>query len=204
MLAKVTKPLRHKIVKGLCPTLWKQQMTEDVDSCPRPFTRMLSRLDLKGLIGAEIGFGTGDNAISLLNELDIKHLICVDGHINEEYIEGNNLIMRYIGEAKEVKDMLLKDNRVSFIEVDTPKAFDFMPTELDFVYIDGNHSYDFVMSDLIHCWNLVKTGGFIAGHDFVCRPSGTFEVVPAVFNFAMRIKQQPRFISPDFWFVRTE
>jgi len=35
----------------------------------------------------------------------------------------------------------------------------------DFVFIDGDHSYDGVTRDLYAWWPLVKTGGFISGHD---------------------------------------
>jgi len=36
---------------------------------------------------------------------------------------------------------------------------------LDFVFIDGDHSYETTLKDLIDYWPLVKTGGVFAGHD---------------------------------------
>jgi hypothetical protein len=37
---------------------------------------------------------------------------------------------------------------------------------LDFVFIDGNHTFDFAMMDII-CWpKKVKSGGLIMVHDF--------------------------------------
>jgi hypothetical protein len=36
---------------------------------------------------------------------------------------------------------------------------------LFFVYIDGNHTYDFVKSDILHWLPKVKKGGYIGGHD---------------------------------------
>jgi len=38
--------------------------------------------------------------------------------------------------------------------------------ELDWVYIDGNHSYKYVLNDLMISYDLVKTGGIIAGDDY--------------------------------------
>jgi predicted O-methyltransferase YrrM len=37
---------------------------------------------------------------------------------------------------------------------------------LDFVYIDSDHSYDFVMLDIIKWGRKVKKGGIISGHDY--------------------------------------
>lgn len=37
---------------------------------------------------------------------------------------------------------------------------------LDFVYIDADHSYDFVMQDIILWGRKIKKGGIITGHDY--------------------------------------
>lgn len=36
---------------------------------------------------------------------------------------------------------------------------------LDWIYIDGNHSYEFVKQDLELCFDKVKRGGLIAGEE---------------------------------------
>jgi hypothetical protein len=38
---------------------------------------------------------------------------------------------------------------------------------LDFVYIDGNHHYDFCMLDIILYSRKVRSGGIVSGHDYV-------------------------------------
>lgn len=43
---------------------------------------------------------------------------------------------------------------------------DFKDESLDFVYIDGFHEFDAVMSDLIFWVPKVRPGGIIAGHDY--------------------------------------
>jgi len=37
---------------------------------------------------------------------------------------------------------------------------------LDFIYLDADHSYEGVKSDLAQAWRLVRYGGYIAGHDY--------------------------------------
>ena len=44
----------------------------------------------------------------------------------------------------------------------------FTESFFDFVYIDGDHSYNGAKSDLIHFFPKVRTGGLIAGHDYCC------------------------------------
>ena len=41
-----------------------------------------------------------------------------------------------------------------------------MDESLDFVFIDGNHEYDFVFSDIKNWLPTVKCGGVLAGHDY--------------------------------------
>ena len=37
---------------------------------------------------------------------------------------------------------------------------------LDWVYVDGDHTFDFVMSDIIWWARKVRVGGIVAAHDF--------------------------------------
>ena len=43
---------------------------------------------------------------------------------------------------------------------------DFKDNSLDFVFIDGNHSFDYAVSDIIHWTHKVRQGGVIAVHDY--------------------------------------
>jgi predicted O-methyltransferase YrrM len=44
-------------------------------------------------------------------------------------------------------------------------SFGFKNKSLDFVYIDGDHSYDAAVEDIEHWLPKIKSGGYIAGHD---------------------------------------
>lgn len=51
---------------------------------------------------------------------------------------------------------------------------------LDFVYIDGNHDFDYVMRDIIEWGRRVRRGGIISGHDYYhFRDAGVVEAVDA-------------------------
>jgi len=47
----------------------------------------------------------------------------------------------------------------------------FVDGALDFVFIDGNHGYDWVKSDIQAWWPKVRAGGLFAGHDYGTRPT---------------------------------
>jgi predicted O-methyltransferase YrrM len=62
---------------------------------------------------------------------------------------------------------------------------------LDWVYIDGNHLYDFVLADLKIAARKVRLGGMIAGDDFFWKRNERFHVREAVFDF-LAAAGQPR------------
>jgi hypothetical protein len=43
----------------------------------------------------------------------------------------------------------------------------FEDESLDYVYIDGNHTYDYVKQDMELWWPKLKKGGLFAGHDYL-------------------------------------
>ncbi len=53
----------------------------------------------------------------------------------------------------------------------------------DWVYIDGNHYYDYVLKDLQICFLKVKDGGIIAGDDYTWGAKDGFPVKKAVQEF---------------------
>ena len=59
------------------------------------------------------------------------------------------------------------DKRVEIIrDFSAQAAEQFEDNSVDWVYIDGNHSYEFVKEDLNLWWPKVKKGGVLCGDDF--------------------------------------
>jgi hypothetical protein len=168
---------------------------------PRPFTKyLIHRFGTKQLVGAEVGFGWGDNAESLLKELNITRLFCVDPYIMKAYYEGAMYNPKYADANKSKYSLIKQDSRVTFIELPSEKGIPKLPQGLDFIYIDGNHHYNVVLSDLRLAMKQVSTEGVVGGHDFV--RGAEQQVIPAVLDFAVEIGQTPVIDMPDFWFTR--
>lgn len=73
-------------------------------------------------------------------------------------------------------------------------AKDFVDGSLDFVYLDGNHEYDFVKEDLSLWTKKVRPGGIFAGHDYVLPRNVNFGVIPAVNEFTKSGNIAPWFL----------
>lgn len=65
----------------------------------------------------------------------------------------------------------------------------FEKNSIDFVYIDGDHTYDFVSKDIAAWWPKVRDGGILSGHDYTPgnpRKGHVYGVIEAVDEFAAR------------------
>lgn len=63
----------------------------------------------------------------------------------------------------------------------------------DFIYIDADHSYEGVTSDLELSYQKIKSGGFICGHDYIVKTQCAY----AVDNFCIRKKLEIEYITQD-------
>jgi hypothetical protein len=116
--------------------------------------------------GAEIGVADGRNSLTLCQAIPGLHLIGVDPWTvykgnprgGPQSQHDNNY---------ELATERLKGYDVKFWVGFSHSAVHQVPLEsLDFVYIDGNHGYEFVKQD-IELWSQrVRKGGIVAGHDF--------------------------------------
>ena len=87
-----------------------------------------------------------------------------EGWTNENYlkemVQTQNIYQQFIDNTESVRHVI---NPVKMASVEASKLYG--DESLFFVYIDGNHTYDFVKEDIIHWLPKVKKGGYIGGHD---------------------------------------
>ena len=197
-----TRNTRYNIVKVLTPEMYSffKENQDFISHIPRPFTLMLHDVfNDKPLKGLEIGFGIGDNTRNILDTLNIDKLFCVDPYIGKPYVDFNGISNFADGRDSKYSELKTKNN-VEFIELTSDEAVSTIKEKLDFVYVDGVHSYEQCFRDLCNYYPLVKVGGFIGGHDFIriCEA----EVIKAVFEFSINTVLVPTVVMPDFWFRR--
>ncbi len=61
---------------------------------------------------------------------------------------------------------MIEGRLIPVIEKFNNVSFGRLPTDIDLIFLDGDHRYEFVKHDIIKSLTLVKKGGIISGHDF--------------------------------------
>lgn len=117
----------------------------------------------------EIGTDHGNMAKHILESSKTSVLYCIDPYV--KYDSYGDAINNYTGDSLyyKTRDMLkgLYGERVHFIRKFSENALDDIPADIDFLYIDGNHQYSYVLKDLELYYPRVKKNCYILGDDAV-------------------------------------
>ena len=153
----------------------------------------------KGGVCAEIGVFSGDFSKVIYNTIGPSKLYLVDffkGEVSSGDKNGEN--ERRISLDKSYSDLLKYFKETDSVELYRGSSFDFLSSlpdgYLDFIYIDGDHSFKGVSSDLLLSRNKVKRNGIISGHDYCPRFSG---VMKALDEFVNKFKLKATFTTQD-------
>jgi len=132
----------------------------------------MTRVDLAKLfgkmgfrVGAEIGVCKGKFSRVLCWNIPDLVLYCIDTWKSDPNDPGDE------GELNEFNlahaRRILKPFDATFIRNTSVEALSaFEDGELDFVYIDANHTFDYAMRDIIEWSRKVRVGGIVSGHDY--------------------------------------
>ena len=150
------------------------------------------------LTGLELGVWTGHNMAHLLDECtNIKLLYGVDPY--QPYQDWN----RYIDKSVMDNAYQTAINNLSFFPgrhkllVTTSVQAATVIDNLDFIFIDGDHSFERCYEDLNLWYEKVKCGGLFSGHDYS---------LPGVNKALLKFKQERKIngffkvIPNDVWY----
>ena len=131
----------------------------------QPFLTELIQNFVQDGIGVEIGVNEGQLSYHLLKNTAIRHLYLIDPWITWKGWSSQGVLdKRYDFCNVELRKIF--PNRVTTIRKPSQEADTDIPNNLDFVFIDGNHGYEYVKKDLELWVPKVKSGGLVAGHDW--------------------------------------
>ena len=65
-----------------------------------------------------------------------------------------------------VKEVFSNDPKAQILRKTSLEAAALVPNDLDLVFIDGNHDYEYVKQDIALWQPKIRKGGILAGHDF--------------------------------------
>lgn len=117
-------------------------------------------------VGAEVGVLDGTYSMMLCDANPSLKLFCIDSwrvHKGYKDYQRESTMNRSFENAKRN----LEGYNCELVRKYSMEAIkDFENESLDFVYIDANHAFEYVMQDIIEWTKKVKKGGIVAGHDF--------------------------------------
>jgi len=118
-------------------------------------------------VGVEVGVWKGEHAALLLERVPLRRLYCVDtwdGTGMGKDFDGNAV------KAEAVERLDKYGRRANIIQADSVEAStDLRFKNLDFVYIDGDHSYEGCKADILAWRGAIRSGGVLCGHDYCNR-----------------------------------
>ena len=173
----------------------------------RPYNR-------PGMRGAEVGVLAGETSRALLRHLPHLLLWMVDSWCEapraSDYYGSGDAAGR-LPLAEHLANLQLAFDRTSFASdrrllvrsQSLAAAAAFPDNSLDFVFIDADHTYEAVRSDIAAWAPKVRPGGIIAGHDYggIKNRRGIWGVNRAVSEYASASEQQLRLAPGRIWWL---
>lgn len=149
-----------------------------------------------GSIGVEVGVHTGDFSAHILKLVKPAKIFLIDPwkyepdprYRNSLYGSKNKQEQVELDERyQQVVDRFSEDieaGKVTILrQLSVEAAQQFDSESLDWVYIDGNHLYEFVKQDLQLYFPKIKPGGFLCGDDYGIKGWWESGVMKAVDEF---------------------
>jgi hypothetical protein len=173
---------------------------------------VLKRIGPKA-VGVEVGVFAGEMSASLLAQPDLT-LYMVDswkgagaGYIGDSGDFHATLTQqdqdRYHQRAQEMVNFA--GERAKIIRRDSREAAQcFLDRELDFVFIDADHSYEGSRADILAWAPKVKPGGILSGHDYGNTKFPKFGVTRSVSEYAQANGVTVELGENFTWFIRME
>lgn len=153
--------------------------------------------NIESPVGIEIGCAEGFTSEFILDSNPNLTLYCIDPYVNYIDWNGNNL-----NEREDVYRIFC--DRVSRFgeRIKTVRKFsddavnDIADNSLDFIFIDGLHTYDQVTKDMANYYPKLKDNGIFAGHDY----RGIECINRAVTEFAASKNKSVLETEVDVWY----
>ena len=156
---------------------------------------VIRNLNKYEFVGLEIGCSLGHTAIHFMHNFPNLKLYGIDPYIEYTDWNGNYLPPEHHIENLEFFNKNIepfKKQHTLYQETSDNVIDKFEDESLDFIFIDGLHTYEQVLKDCRNYYSKVKSGGIFSGHDYNVIPA----VNKAVIEFANEIKI-PQIFSTD-------
>lgn len=117
----------------------------------------------------EIGCYSGINARNIIKNLNVSEFVVIDPYESyDEFPDYNSqlLIKAQRAAAKRLNGFSAK---ITWIKKYSNEATPFLEGKYDFIYVDGNHEFEYAYEDMKKYYMFLKSGGVMGGHDIADR-----------------------------------
>jgi predicted O-methyltransferase YrrM len=155
--------------------------------------------DKKELIGIEIGVERGENSHYLLSKLDIKKIYLIEPYLPYTDLNGDHVCdtARQLENKNRCLDTLSIFSNYELLELTSDDTINnFKDESIDFIFIDGLHTYEQCKKDINNYYSKIKPGGFFSGHDYTYCDG----VNRAVNEFSSQVNKEVLTCDNDVWY----
>ena len=163
-------------------------------------TNLIHSMNLR--VGCEIGVAYGFQSIFFLENSNIEKLYSIDPYQHfPDYDDFMNFSQPYFDvlyHRVNLRLSVFKEKSCLLRMTSTEAAKQFNSNSLDFIYIDGDHSYKAVTADLEAWFDKIRSGGLVSGDDYVVFPT----TARAVNDFVHNQKIELYTTGNKWWFIK--
>ncbi|MEX0921055.1 MAG: class I SAM-dependent methyltransferase [Candidatus Pacearchaeota archaeon] len=157
---------------------------------------------------AEIGTFKGENAKNIMETLNVDKIYLIDPWEEHENFSkiAPEITQKILSNAEKIAKKRLgkHNNKIFFIKKYSDEAINDIPDNMDYIYIDGNHSYKQAKKDMKNYWPKVNKGGILAGHDITAsHDKKEGGVARAFVEFCSEKNLRPRITRTDWIIIKT-
>jgi len=148
-------------------------------------------------VGLEIGVSLGSTTEILLRSIPNLKLFGVDPYMyyidwnGNEIIDNDEYMNTMLNAIKPYNERFVHIRKTS-----DDAVLDFENESLDFIFIDGVHTYDQVKKDCENFYPKLKKNGLFSGHDY----NAISVVRNAVDDFKKTVNKDLSFTNNDVWY----
>lgn len=171
------------------------QITQNIKSSGHGIGLLIK--DMDNPIGVEIGCASGITTEWLLRINPTLKLTSIDPYV--DYSDWNGMYLNNLENLyrKTIEKFSNYRDRFNLIRDFSDNTVNLIPdNSLDFIFIDGLHTYEQVLKDCNNYYSKVKTGGIFSGHDYTVIRG----VNQAVNEFAAKVNKQILTTECDVWY----
>lgn len=164
-----------------------------------PRRKLLTQMP-RGAVCAEIGVWRGEFSERILQHTNPRKLHLIDPWLFQPHYPRRTYGGRVAGNQPDMdcifEDVATRFRHTANVVLHRGRSADVLPQfddgYFDWVYIDGDHSFEAVLADLRMCFAKTKSDGVIAGDDFTWSKREGYPVSRAVQEFVEQTGLQDR------------